>query len=316
MPISNCGMFLHVYMKRLCMKQVILFHNPGAGDEDHSKEELMPLMKEHGFDCRYLSTKEKDWKDFRENADLLVIAGGDGTVRKVIKELLKRKDNPPIALLPLGTANNIASTFGITGSSEEIISSWKNGVIKKIDTGKLENIAEEDFFIEGVGFGIFPYLMQQGVQEGQADTAEESLKRALRSLLKILGTYEPLDCKLAVDDTDHSGKFLLVEIMNTKAIGPGMLLSPAGDPGDGELEVILIPEAHKEKFESYLLDKIEGREPTYHFHTLKAKSVSIKCKDKNIHVDDKLIKIEESVKVKIAINEGILNFLVPPQPPS
>jgi diacylglycerol kinase family enzyme len=300
------------------MKQAILFHNPTAGDENHKKEDLLFLLKENGFDCRYLSTKDKDWRGFNEEeAELLIIAGGDGTVRKVVIELLKRKGEKriaPIALLPLGTANNIAGTLGISGGTQEIIASWQDAIIKRIDTGRVENIPKEKFFIEGFGFGLFPCMIRQSLNQGSvSSSAGESIKRARRSLHELLFSYTPAYCELQVDGTDHSGEFILVEIMNTKAIGPGMLLSPLGDPGDGELEVILIPAAHQHKFADYLADKLNEKESTYQFHTLKAKEVSIKCEDGDMHVDDKFLTIEKSIKVHARINPGALEFLIPKQ---
>src|SRR5437762_678242 len=148
----------------MLMKRITLVHNPTAGDEEHSKKELKNLIEENGFECRYLSTKEKDWKEIKSNTDILMIAGGDGTVRKVTKELLKKKLLEhiwPIALLPVGTANNIAKALGVDGSSEEIISSLRHAEPKKFDVGKVTNIEDEEFFLESLGYGIFPYLMKE-----------------------------------------------------------------------------------------------------------------------------------------------------------
>ena len=66
------------------MRLAQLLHNPGAGDEFHPKNELISMIEETlDLECRYFSTKEKDWKDIEPGIDLLIIAGGDGTVRKV-----------------------------------------------------------------------------------------------------------------------------------------------------------------------------------------------------------------------------------------
>ena len=46
-------------------------------------------------------------------------AGGDGTIAKVVTQLKDRETR--VAILPLGTANNIARSFGITGPVEEIV---------------------------------------------------------------------------------------------------------------------------------------------------------------------------------------------------
>ena len=312
MPNTICGTLLTVYKH---MKQVTLLHNPQAGDETHGKKELKSLLKGNGFGCRYFSTKDRGWKDFT-TADLLAIAGGDGTVRKAIKSLLKRKNEIrlcPIAMIPLGTANNIASTLGISGSPGEIIASWKNNIVQKFDLGRIHNLDEATFFLEGFGIGIFPWLMKKMRERDNNKSSEEKLNEDLQLLREIIHSYEPVHCKIEVDGTDHSGKFILAEIMNTKSIGPGLVLSPHADPGDGELEVILIPESHKQKFADYLENKMNGTEETYHYHTLKAKNISISWQSNDVHVDDEIFDMEELREAEIEVKAGVLEFLVPAQ---
>ncbi len=294
------------------MKQVILIHNPTAGNESHSRENLVALIEKEGFTCRHYSTKEKEWKEIDYHADMLTIAGGDGTIRKVIKQLFKQKKNIPIALLPLGTANNIANTLELKGEIKQIIRSWKKASIKKIDIGLLHNVPEEHFFLEGFGFGIFPYLMKEMKKsETEYDSPAAELKDALKQLHEILLAYEPRKCHLEIDGTDHSGKFYMVEVMNMRCIGPNLVLNPQADPGDGELEVILIPEAHKDKFASYLMQKLSNGEDEYQFHTLKGKEIKINYDGKHLHSDDKLLKVSNELEILIEIKKGYLEILMP-----
>ena len=107
------------------MKRALLLHNPGAGDEEHSEDKLSKLIIDHGYDCIYFSVKNKKKIDFDQDFDILVVAGGDGTVRRVAKELLTRKlidKTWPIGLLPYGTANNIAKTLLLPHDTETTIS--------------------------------------------------------------------------------------------------------------------------------------------------------------------------------------------------
>jgi diacylglycerol kinase family enzyme len=108
---------------------------------------------------------KKDWEKIETSAvDFIVVAGGDGTVRKLAHELLDRRlidKKLPIALLPLGTANNIAKTLGKKGEPEEIIQGWKEHEIKKFDVGRIEGIKKHKFFIERYGYGVFPRLMKE-----------------------------------------------------------------------------------------------------------------------------------------------------------
>ena len=62
------------------------------------------------------------------------MAGGDGTVNKVFAELAGHETL--VTLIPLGTANNIADTLGLTaGSPEELIAAWPDFVLRPFDIG-------------------------------------------------------------------------------------------------------------------------------------------------------------------------------------
>lgn len=303
-------------VKLIQMKQAKLLHNPGAGDEEHTKEELIKLLETNGYECRYSSTKKNICKNIEEDVELLIIAGGDGTVRTIAEELLDRnflEKNWPIALLPLGTANNIAKTLGIKGTPKEIVESWKDATVKKFDVGRVFDVPESKFFLESFGYGLFPYLMQEMKKDDleKIEKPEDKLKAALKKLNELILSYEARACKLTVDGTDHSGKYLMAEIMNTQTIGPNLWLSPLGDPGDGELEVVLVPENHREKFASYVFHKMNGVDEAYQFHTLEGKNIQISWEGTHVHVDDEVVKIKKSAEIKIELRSGLLEFLVP-----
>ena len=298
------------------MKVARLIHNPEAGDEEHSKKELISIVEANGFQCKYASTKKKGWKEIEPDVDFLIAAGGDGTVRKIIKILLKRKvleKKWPVALLPLGTANNIAKTLGISGTTEEIIQSWHQAKLKKYDVGRIYDLEDAEFFLESFGFGIFPYLVLEMENQGK-NTIEDpvtKMQAALELLHQIALAYEPRTCELEVDGANHSGKFLLAEIMNTRSIGPNLVLSPGSDVSDGEFEVVLVPENHKDKFASYVLSKMSGVEEKFEPSILKGKNIRISWEGTHIHVDGDVVKTNKAKEVRIELMEGLVEFLVP-----
>jgi diacylglycerol kinase (ATP) len=297
------------------MKLAKLLHNPGAGDEEHDREDLVTLIESSGFRCRYSSTKKEDWKDFEQDVDFLVVAGGDGTVRKITKELLDRKlldKTWPIGLLPLGTANNIAKTLELKDATEDLIRSWHLWQIRKYDVGRITHMEDAYFFLESFGYGVFPYLMgkmkKKGLEEG---TPEEKLAVALEVLHEIILSYEPRHCQLQIDGKDYSGNYLLVEVMNTRSIGPNLFLAPGAEPNDGVLDVVLIAETDKEKFATYIQHKLNGIEDPADFTTIRAKKIVIAWDGTHVHVDDEVVKIKKTQEVEIEIKEGLLEFLVP-----
>lgn len=296
------------------MRLAQLLHNPAAGQEAHGKKELIKLI-EHTLDveCRYFSTKEKDWKDIEPGIDLLVIAGGDGTVRKVARELLNRKRidrQVPIAILPLGTANNIAKTLNITGEVKDIIKHWRKRNIKRFDIGRLEGIDGQQFFLEGFGFGLFPHLIKamRGPDKELKNNPDEKMQRAIEELEEIILSKKPFSCSVEIDGVDHSGNYILVEVLNTESIGPNLRLAPGANPGDGKLEVVLLTEKHRDQ----LLHQL--RRPTtdnhLHFPTYKGFSIHLHCEETQLHVDDELLKVKEPGPVHIEAQTGMLDFLV------
>jgi diacylglycerol kinase (ATP) len=301
--------------KVLFMRLVQLIHNPGAGDEEHGKEDLIELIENQGFECRYSSTKNKLEEGFDEEAELLIVAGGDGTIRKVTKELVKRKTMDkiwPIGLLPLGTANNIAKTLELEGEPERLIKSWHDNKHKDFDVGKIIGLEETSFFLESLGFGIFPYLMKQMRKKGkeEIEDPENKMQAALKLLHQSIFSYESKYCNLKIDGHDYSGNYLLVEIMNTKSIGPNLLLAPNADPGDGLFNVIMIPEADKENFAAYTMNRINKKEESYEFPEVKGKEISVSWDGTHVHVDDEVIKLKKNTRVKIEMRKGLLQFLI------
>ncbi|TLV02766.1 diacylglycerol/lipid kinase family protein [Dyadobacter luticola] len=298
------------------MKKAALLHNPTAGDNDFSKKQLIKLIEGEGFGCAYASVKEEGWDQFEDDTDFLAIAGGDGTVRRVAKALMKRKlldKQFPLALLPHGTANNIACALGIDGEAQSIIQRWHHYHLKPMDVGKVHGLRDDLFFLEGLGLGIFPKLMKEMGKvppEHLGETVPEKLNVARNVLCDLVSKYEAKPCTIIADGTEHTGNFLMVEVLNIRSIGPNLVLAANADPGDGEFEVVLVTEDHRKRFQSFLQSHIDGEVHDFNFTTIHAKHVKIMTDWKDLHVDDERIKIEAPVDIEIEILPGMLNFII------
>src|SRR5688572_25764987 len=205
------------------MKYAKLVHNPTAGEGEHAPDDLLSLIEKAGYTCSYSSTKDEGWDKLNEDMDLVIVAGGDGTVRKIADRLLRRKridKQFPIALLPFGTANNIAATLGLDKKPEEIISHWDQKNLKAFDIGKIYNLKKASFFLESFGFGVFPELIHVMRAYDNIEAAEEKIEKALKELKSIVESYPGRHTRLNVDGEELEGNFLLCEVMNTRSVGP------------------------------------------------------------------------------------------------
>ena len=111
--------------------RIALMHNPSAGSEDHSADELIEQIRRAGHEVVAHFSKVADLSATalqRQNCDLVVVAGGDGTVDEAALALAG--SGLPLTILPLGTANNIARSFGLMREERELMAAWGSGSIR------------------------------------------------------------------------------------------------------------------------------------------------------------------------------------------
>jgi diacylglycerol kinase (ATP) len=241
--------------------RVTLFHNPTAGDEEHSRDRLLEALAEAGHEAVYQSTKEDGWKDALDRpADLVVAAGGDGTMDKVFGALAG--GSLPAAVLPLGSANNVARTLGIRPDEPtiEIVRSWRDAGRRPFDIGELEAGHNVVRFVECMGGGIFGDVLVRAGERDEKLAAEEKKELGLDLLETAIRDAPAYAWELELDGEDLTGEYLAVEVMNVREIGPNVPLAPEADPGDGLLDLALVAAGHREGLAAYLRE----REPDHH----------------------------------------------------
>lgn len=296
------------------MKKAKILHNPKAGKQEHTKERLVSLVKSNGFDCGYSSTKKEGWHRMKADTDFIVVAGGDGTVRKIVVELMtqKKRKKLPILLLPLGTANNIGRSLGIEGHVDDLLKNIYKRTLKKFDVGRIKGRKNEMIFLESFGFGVLPQLMinMKSKTDRESASPEENLKTALEELTKIVLSYPGQPFTVIIDDTPFTDHYILIELMNTPSIGPNLNLSPKADPGDGEFELIMIPESQRKEFSEYIQSKIDGVEKEFIPVIIKGRKISIAAPAGEIHVDDEIKTLKKAKTLSIRPVPGAIEFFV------
>jgi diacylglycerol kinase (ATP) len=295
------------------MKVAKLVHNPTAGDEDFNKKEIVSLLENEDYECRYSSTKKDGWEEVGDDVDFIVVAGGDGTMKKMIEVVLNLKVKEhkwPIALLPMGTANNIAKTLGVPPDPADAVRSWQAENLMHFDIGVVETKKDTYHFLEAIGYGSFPRLIKAMKNlEKEPDTPEEELLIAQETFYDVLQNEKATKYNIEIDDQDYSGEYIMVEIMNIRSVGPNVLLAPEADPSDGKLDVVLIDENHRQGLLDYLRNKINGVEVAEYFHSVQAKKIKIETEEEAIHIDDKLID-KKMKEIEVSVLERAIDFLM------
>jgi len=232
---------------RYLWMQTLLIHNESAGNGQLAREELLAALQAGGLVIRHCRPQDPALDAvLSEPGDLVVLAGGDGTIARILAKLPPLKDpglNRHIAIVPLGTANNIAQSLGIltsanVGSGNEIVTAWKHADVQRLDVGEVTGPWGANRFVEAVGIGPLARTILQFKTEGVA--ASDSIRLGREAFHHALADADLLKSRIRLDNRPIAGDLLLAEVMNIQHAGSRLHLAPSADIGDGLFDVVTI----------------------------------------------------------------------------
>jgi diacylglycerol kinase family enzyme len=304
-------------------------HNPGSGEKALTGPDLVAAIRDAGHDVSYASTSDQDAVAtyLKDPGDLVVVVGGDGTMRNVATRLIGRK--VPLTLIPTGTANNIGRTLGITGTAHELIAGWANATVIAYDTGVVRGASGPCPFIEGMGFGpiavTIAALSPLTPAEATAEWSNDEVRRDLKVLREVLADYPVHECRVDLDGCDLSGEYILVEALNVRSVGPNVELAPDASVSDGLFDLVLLTDADRGPLRDYLTARLEGRQPALSVPVYRGRHVKLSWRGSRVHIDDEVWPNERDasdgsawsrggrVELEVLMNRSALQVLVPRQ---
>ena len=288
-----------------------LIHNPSAGGAGLvSSADLEAALCGVGLEATHRPTSEEADLDkvLRQPGELVVVAGGDGTVRAVASRLAG--SGVPLVIVPMGTANNFGTSLGLVGKPLELIAGLAQPSRRRVDVGRVHGPWGETVFLEGAGLGVFAAAMAAyGPEDGK------SPMRALSAALRTLPGYSAPECRLILDGSERRGNFVLVEAMNTPAIGPRLRLAPEADPSDGWLEVVSVEEDGRVGLTSYLTGLLAGGlEALPNVTVSRARTLRLEWSGSPLHADADILvgpDASEPQWAEISLEPGALEVWLP-----
>jgi diacylglycerol kinase family enzyme len=301
--------------------RVTLIHNPGAGDDDQPDgKALQKLVRDAGHEVVYHPAKDDAWIAELENgADVVAVAGGDGTVGRVAKKLIGR--DIPVAPLPFGTANNISKTLGLTELTlKETIDAWDATRRIRFDVGIAKGPWGSRYFVEAFGIGLFARAIPAADENktlARLKNADDKVAYAQEMLRERLKRASPHELTLELDGRDMSGRYVLFEAMNMEFVGPNLYLAPDIMSADGKLDVVLVTAAERDKLKESLKMWQDGDLVHPELPRHRVKRIDLVWDGFQVHFDDEAWPGEdeepppELTHIEVEVEHDAISFLAP-----
>jgi diacylglycerol kinase (ATP) len=214
--------------------------NPASGggcEPEVIREEL------EDFEAEWIDTRGAG--DAQEAAEewsggLLIVVGGDGTVNEVVNGLGKAgfPKDVTLAVLPMGTGNDLAATLAIPNDPEEARETIRRGRARTLDVARVRS--------EGVGERFFINVSTGGFGAETSSLADERLKSRwgklayFRASLEKARDFDVREVKVALDGEERMMRAVNVAVGNCRYAGGGWLAAPKANPEDGLLDLVVI----------------------------------------------------------------------------
>jgi diacylglycerol kinase family enzyme len=279
--------------------RVALVYNEDAGDGvTHSH--LRGLIERHGHELVHAAEINDGIDPLLEaHPDVVAAAGGDGTVAAAARSLAGQ--GIPLAILPMGTANNIARSLGCGGPVEELIARWTTAKRVPLDLGVLEGArGGRRTFVEAVGSGLIPGGIQSMHTEGHHDgrLTASPIEQALWKYHEVLSELKPERWSIVVDGVRTTGEFLLVEVLNIPSVGPNLELSADANPSDGVFSIVTAAEDAREALARYLQRRVDLPAGPPSLVMRHGRQVTLEGTGL-LHVDDQVVTLQGAVSIQV-----------------
>ncbi|MCI3936702.1 YegS/Rv2252/BmrU family lipid kinase [Chryseobacterium aahli] len=274
------------------MEKVAFIINPFSAKKNYQPF-LNELKRKVENPLYYISesipgTEEFIQKHFSDT-DIFVAIGGDGTISTVAKNLINT--DKILAIFPAGSGNGFSNETQFSKNLDELLEKLKQKKSRKIDTFTVNDRLSIN--VSGTGF--------DGKVVKEFEKTDRGFKNYIKVSLKTFFNYKPIKLKF-LDEKYHqyNGKYLMVNIANTRQFGNNAYIAPMASKSDGLVDMVLVkkfPLTYSALFAFRMFTK-KLKEDDYITY-LPVSEVEFKVNTKNWHLDGEFNKIKSPIHIKV-----------------
>lgn len=292
-------------------KSAVFIVNPISGTQSKKGvvQKIEQFVDTEVYDYRIVPTQyaghatEIAAEAVASGADLVVAAGGDGTINETARSLVHTKTT--LGIIPCGSGNGLARHLHIPMDVRKAIDILNRGVTETIDYGKINGIPY--FCTCGVGFDAYISMkFAQAGKRGPATYIENTLLEGLR--------YEPETYEIENEDGTMRYKAFLITCANASQYGNNAYIAPKASLCDGLMDVTIMEPFTMLDAPALSFQMFNGTlDQNSKIKTLKCKKIKIhRCKPNVIHYDGDPVMAEADLEVEI-IEKGLKVIIGTPE---
>jgi diacylglycerol kinase (ATP) len=227
-----------------------IIYNPAAGKGKAGShlDQVRALLDERGFvyDLELTQAPGHAQTLARQAAEggreLVIAAGGDGTINETINGLMQTRQNGKIGtalgVLPIGRGNDFAFGNHIPENIAGAVDILVEGYRRPIDIGRVTggDYPNGRYFGNVVGMGFDTIVGFEAAKFKRLNGAMSYLAAVVKTI--FLYAHAPV-YEIEIDGKITRQPFLMISIMNGRRVGGSFMMAPDGDPGDGIFDLCL-----------------------------------------------------------------------------
>ncbi|BAM46585.1 diacylglycerol kinase [Amphibacillus xylanus] len=270
------------------MKRCRVIYNPTSGRESFKSKlaDVLVKLEQAGFETSAHETTEKGnaieaaRTAAERKFDVVIAAGGDGTINEVVTGLAEQEYRPRLGIIPAGTTNDFARALHIPKSVEKAVDVIISGQTRKLDIGKVNN----HYFANIAGGGKITEVSYE------VPSKLKTMIGQLAYLIKgaeLLPRLRPIHTRIEYDGQVFEDEIMLFLVANTNSVGGFEKLALEADLSDGLFDLLVLRKCNIAEFIRALTAATRGA----HFD------------DPNVfYVQAKNIKVETDEKMQLNID--------------
>ncbi len=226
------------------MAKRLLLWNSGSGKSRAAEQWRQGIENaEHVEVVRDLNLNEVVEAAVTDGCEVVIAAGGDGTINAVVNALMRVDQTlrPKLAVLPLGTANDFAGTLGIPDDLEAALGLVDKGHCRPRDVVKISAPNYERYYANMAAGGNCVRVSEELTDEMKEEWGAFCYMRGAVSILADMTNFRILaDC----DNERFELDSWAVLVANGKTNAGRLVVAPQASTTDGLMDVIIIREGN------------------------------------------------------------------------